>query len=600
MDEKDKGRVAALYERLSHDDEHQASNSIINQKDLLEKAAAEHGYRNIRHYTDDGFSGGNFDRPAWNRMLADIEAGGVGAVLVKDMSRIGRDYLQVGFYTEVVFPRLDVRFIAVASGVDSERPESNEFAPFLNVLNEWYLRDNSRKIRTAIRAKAMAGKPIANQLPYGYVRDPADKDIWKVDEESAATVRRIFRLYLDGLSEGDIAKKLSDEHIPTPSYYRVLHSANKCIMPKYPFIWNSRTIGDILGNQAYIGNTVNYKTRKVSYKGKKQERLSPSEWEVREGTHTPVIDGDTWSAVQEKRSGRRAVHRDIWADHSPLEPLVFCADCGSKMYRHRQKAYPVRDRQGRLTGKQANPQDYLLCAANTLAVSRGLKACSRHHVRLDDLEALVLALLREVSEYAIADEGRFLARLQGLDPAGQQINTADSDKQAARLNCRFAELDDLIQKTYEGFFTGTISDQEREALVQRYEAEQEEVSRKLQAVRERKDHMDDDARKGREFIRLSEQYRGFPELTAEVAGLFIDRILVHEADWCTGKKEQEVEVFFKFIGDFRLPQPEVSPEEAARRAAERERMIRKRAKQVEYCRRWNAAHREGKEVPANE
>ena len=596
--ESSKGqKVAALYERLSHDDENQGdSNSIINQKKLLEKAAADLGFCSIRHYTDDGFSGGSFDRPAWKQLLSDIGHGEVGAVLVKDMSRIGRDYLQVGFYTEVIFPRQEVRFIAVANGVDSEDPGTSEFAPFLNVLNEWYLRDSSKKIRAAIQAKARAGKPITNNLPYGYKRDPAAKDNWVIDEEAAANVRRIFQMYRDGQSCGDIARGLSDGHTPTPSYYRVLHSSNHLRMPKYPFIWNSRSIRDILGDQRYIGCTVNFKTKGISYKSKARKKTAPTDWEVIEGHHPPLIDQDTWKAVQEIRADHKGKQYHPQKAIHPFAHIIFCADCGSHMYRHYRKASPVKDSEDRLTGKMTNPQDYFLCSANHLAATRHLKACSRHHVRIDDLEELVLTLLREISEYAITDEDGFLARLQGLDGQGRSDDMSELDKQATRLNARFAELEEVIQRTYEDYFTEAISEVKLNKLIQKYESEQEEVREKLQVVQCSKNAKEKEVHDGKEFIRLAEQYRGFPELTQEVADLFIDRILVHEADWCTGKKEQEIEVFFRFIGDFRLPQPEPSPEEEAALAARREKMVRVRNRKIEYCRRWNEAHRKKKGV----
>ena len=326
-------RITALYERLSRDDELAGdSNSIVNQKSYLQSYADQHGFSNCVHYTDDGWSGGNFDRPAWKQLVEDIEAGKVATVLVKDMSRIGRDYLQTGYFTEVLFRQHDVRFIAVANNVDSDDPGSNEFTPFMNIMNEWYLRDQSRKMRTAIRIKGTSGKPTGNHAPYGYKKDPEDKDHWLIDEEAAAVVRRIFHLSIEGYGPSEIATILTKDKVESPGYY--LAQRNRGTMqhridPERKYDWYGGTVLVMLGKQEYMGHTVNFRSHKPSYKSKKIKWNDPSEWVIYENTHEPIVDPETWQLAQHKKGTKTRI--DTTGLANPLTGLVYCADCGEKM-----------------------------------------------------------------------------------------------------------------------------------------------------------------------------------------------------------------------------------------------------------------------------
>lgn len=592
MNKGNEEKITALYERLSHDDELQGdSNSIANQKKLLEKFAGENGLTNIRHYTDDGWSGGNFDRPAWNRMVQDIEHDRIGCVLVKDMSRVGRDYLQVGFYTEVVFPKQGVHFIAVANGVDSDKDESSEFAPFLNVLNEWYLRDISKKIRATVQLKAKNGKPVTNTLPFGYLRNPENKNEWIVDEEAADVVRRVFHLILSGRNANEAARILTEEQIPTPSCHRYLHSSGSCRMPKYPYTWNSRSVRDIINNPVYYGCTVNFRTANDSYKAKKRHLQQPSEWQIIENTHEAIIEKNEWLQARqmlENVTNKNAARKKY---SHPLEGYVYCADCGSRMYYHHNRPHPVRDENGDPTGRLTNEQDFFLCSSQVNAGTHHQKLCSRHHVRTDELQELILSMLREITAYAQLDFSRFT-----LDILQQYLPVRETSGDDIRLSIlqfrnRCSEIDDTLQKLYEDYFAGKVSDAALEQKVARYEAEQTELEQKIKALEEQKDFCESRQLDAEKFLQLAEQYAGFPELTEEVLKTFVDKILVHEADWSTGSKEQEIEIYFNFIGNFTIPQPEISPEEAAKLEAERQKKIIRRERRRRQCEQWNKAHK---------
>ena len=336
----EQNKITALYERLSNDDKLLGeSNSIVNQKAMLENYAKQNNFKNIRHYTDDGYSGGNFERPDWKRLVSDIQAGKVGTVIVKDMSRVGRDYLQTGFYTEVLFKQQGVRFIAVSNGVDSTDASSSEFAPFLNIMNEWYLRDCSRKLKAAYRTKGNSGKHTTSHPPYGYKKSPEDKNQWIIDEESAKVVKRIFSLCIGGYGCGQIAKILMKDKVETPSYYwgkqgigawQSKYDANR------PYDWTTDSVARILERIEYLGHTVNFKTFRQDYKNNKMQHNPKENWKIFENTHEAIIDKETWELAQKLRGTPRKHDYQIGAN--PLTGLLFCADCGAKLYNDYQRA----------------------------------------------------------------------------------------------------------------------------------------------------------------------------------------------------------------------------------------------------------------------
>ena len=582
-------RITALYGRLSKDEEIQGdSNSIANQKTYLEKYASENGFGQVRHYTDDGFTGKDFNRPAWKQIREDAEHGLIGCVLAKDMGRIGRNYLEVGFYTERLFPDLGIRFIAILSGVDSDRQESSEFAPFLNVMNEWYLHDVSRKIRTSIRTRAKEGKPTTNFPPYGYRKSLEDKHKWIVDEEAAAIVRRIYQMILNGKTAGETARILSGEHLPTPSYYRVLQSPNELKTPKYPYTWNSRTVVDMIHNPVYKGCTVNFRTFAETYKSKRKLK-DPADWQIIENTHEAIIAPDAWEKAQQclplhsKSDSRRKKHSHI------LEGYLFCADCGAPMYYHEQKSQPIRDCfTGELTGRMNKPQSYFLCSENVLRQTRGQKVCSRHHVRTDDLETLIQETLRQTYQYGIENKEAFIAGLQKPVLPPRAKDAEEIRLQTLQMRNRITELDELIQEVYEEYFNGKLKDTEMEQAVEKYEAEQAEIEVALQLAGQDETICEEKETDAEMFLKLARKQAGFPELTADVIRTFIDRIEVHEADWRTGSKEQLIEIHMNFIGNFTIPQPELTPEKQAKLEKKRQRKMARREKRRLYSEQYNA------------
>jgi len=330
-------KITALYERLSRDDEQSGeSNSITNQKIILEDYAAKNGFENIRHFTDDGVSGTTFERKGFRAMIEEIEAGNVGTVICKDMSRIGRDYLQTGFYTEVFFRQHGVRFIAVSNGIDSKNGESNEFAPFLNIMAEWYARDASRKLKAVYQSKGNNGKRTTNGIIYGYLKDPDDKTKWVIDLEAAAVVLRIFQMSVSGMGPFQIARTLTQEQIETPGYYQQQRGmgTGKTKTYKYPYRWAGTTISNILEKPEYMGHTVNFRSVKESYKDKRQTKNPKEDWVIIENTHEPIVDPGTWETAQ--RCRKTIKRTDTFGEANPLTGKLFCADCGAKMFNHRK------------------------------------------------------------------------------------------------------------------------------------------------------------------------------------------------------------------------------------------------------------------------
>ena len=470
------GKITALYERLSRDDEQVGdSNSIVNQKKYLESYAQQQGFQNCVHYTDDVYSGGNFDRPAWKRLMNDIEEGRVSTVLAKDMSRIGRDYLQTGFYTEVFFRQHGIRFIAIANNVDSSDQNSNEFAPFLNIMNEWYLRDLSRKQRTAIRIKGESGKPTSNIAIYGYKKDPKDKFHWLIDEEAAEVVRRIFRMNAEGIGPYEIARILYKDKVETPAVYLgkkgIGFWKSKEDFPN-PYNWSGYMVGQILSKPEYIGHTVNFRSHKESYKDKGSVRNPQEEWLIFENTHEAIIDKETWELVQKLRKTPR--RKDTLGEANPLTGLVFCADCGAKMYNHRF--------QGDLENGNY-PYDAYECSAYKLASRNRMDVCCSHYISTKAIRTLLLETIQAASTYAITNQKEFLEKVRAASALRQKEAVKDTKRKLNKNRKRADELDVIIKKLYESFAVGRISDERFDSLLAEYEAEQKNCARRLQSLK---------------------------------------------------------------------------------------------------------------------
>ena len=563
------GKITALYERLSRDDDNAGdSNSIVNQKKYLEGYAGQRGYSNCVHYTDDGWSGGNFERPAWKRLVEDIEAGKVAHVIVKDMSRIGRNYLQTGFYTDVMFRERGVHFIAIANGVDSDDQATSEFAPFLNIMNEWYLRDLSRKQKTAIRVKGESGKPTTNCVIYGYKKDPEDKYHWLIDEEAAAVVRRIFRLTIDGKGPYDIARILFDDKVETPAVYFGKKGMgiwkSKEEYPN-PYNWSGYIVGNILSKPEYMGDTVNFRSHKASYKDKHSVKNPKDEWMIFEDTHEAIVDRETWELAQKLRKTPKRI--DTIGIANPFTGLLYCAECGEKMYNHRSRG----------NAEKGNyPSDFFDCSTYTRAHQKHSHACGGHYITTKNLRTLVLDTIRTVSTYAISDQEAFLEKVRSASQIRQKEAAKDAKRQLNKNRKRISELDTIIKKLYESFAVGRISEERFDGLLKDYEAEQKELTASVAEAEEQLSSYEEDTDRAEQFLMLAKKYTDFSELTTQMINEFIEKIIVHAPEKVDGDRVQEIEIYLNFIGRFELPAPELSPEEEKRQEQLKRHRIRSR------------------------
>ena len=569
-------KITALYERLSRDDESLGdSNSIINQKRYLEGYAADRGYGNIVHYTDDGWSGGNFDRPAWKRLIADIEAGKVEHLLVKDLSRVGRDYLQTGFYTEVVFKRYGIHFVAIGNSIDSNDPSSGEFAPFVNIMSEWYLRDLSRKQRTAIRVKGESGKPTTNQAIYGYKKDPNDKYHWLVDEEAAAVVRRIYQLAIEGHGLSDIANILYRDKIESPAAYLARQGRGPWKSKENidrPYAWSDFIVGRILSKPEYMGHTVNFRSHKESYKDKQPIFHAPEDWLIFEDTHEAIVDKGTWELVQKLRGTPRRI--DTLGEANPLTGLVFCADCGAKMYNQRTRGSETKP----------YPSDAYECSSYKLAGQRRTAVCSNHHISTKALRALILETIKVTSTYAISNEAEFIQKVRAASEIQQAQAAKDLKRKLNKDMRRFDELDTIIKKLYESYAVGRIGEERFDTLLAGYEQEQAMLRQSIAEGESALGSFEQDTANVEHFLDLARKYTNFSELTTPMINEFVEKIVVHAPDKSTGDRVQEVDIYLKFIGKFDAPMPEPTPEEIA----EQERLQKERIRSRERYRRLKA------------
>ena len=577
-------KITALYERLSRDDEMVGdSNSIVNQKKMLEDYAKQNGYTNIEHFTDDGYSGGSFDRPDWKRMVAGIEDGSIGTVIVKDMSRIGRDYLQVGFYTEVMFKEKEVHFIAIANGADNQKRESSEFAPFLNIMNEWYIRDSSRKVTTVLRARGMEGKHTTNNAIYGYRKSEEDKNQWVIDEEAAEVVRRIYRMSLEGKGPYEIARILSEEQIERPSYYLAKRGLGTCRSNNNtatPYVWRGATVRDILSKPEYMGHTVNFRSYKESYKDKRAKKTPKEDWVIFKNTQEAIVSEEMWNKVQELRKTVRRT--DTVGEANPFTGLLYCADCGAKMYNHRGGAGRARNWKGELNGKRRPERDEYNCSTYNLSRQSYDKQCSQHYIRTEVVRKLVLETIKAVSDYVITNEEEFINRIYSTSRDKQKESIRSLKRKIAQDTKRVNELNMLMKKLYEDNISGKLSDKRFEFMLSEFENEQDTLEISMENAKAEIEKYESDTVRADKFIELVKRYTDFSELTTPMLNEFVEKILVHEADYSSGERVQEVEIYLNFIGKFELPVKEPTAEEIA----EHEKLKARRAKKAEYNRRY--------------
>ena len=526
----------ALYCRLSCDDDLAGdSNSIKNQKMLLKQYADEQRLKNIRYYVDDGFSGSNFDRPDFKRMLADIDDGLISTVVVKDMSRFGRDHILVGYYTKYYLPEADVRFIAIYDQVDSETNPDDDITPFKNILNEMYAKDCSRKIRAVAKAKGNAGKHLTTVPPLGYIKDPDNKEKWIVDEEGAAIVREIFSLCVKGYGPTQIARILTENGVETPTVYAkrkglAIAQREKADME----IWATHTIVRILGNMQYLGHTVNFTTYKKSYKSRRKLEAPREDWVIFENTQEAIIDQETFDTVQRIRQGKKRI-ADMGAPNM-LSGMLYCADCGQKMYLCRCS-----------TVKQA---EYFNCSSYRKQKKR---TCSSHQITAHAVKDMIRDDIRYTIRFAQDNKEEFLELLKRRSDAKTKRELNQSLKEVAEMEARIKELDRIIQSLYEDKVAGKLSEERYFKMSDNYEAEQAGLKEKVEKLKSSIDHakskMDDISK----FIALVDKYSDFEELTPEILRTFIDKVLIYEKQKVDGHYKHTIEIIYNFVGAVEIP-----------------------------------------------
>ena len=541
-------KITPLYERLSRDDELQGeSNSISHQKQMLEEFARRNGLPNPTHFTDDGVSGTRFDRPGFLAMMEEVEAGRVEAIVIKDMSRLGRDYLKVGQVMEVLRQR-GVRLIAINDGVDSLKGD-DDFTPFRNIMNEFYARDTSRKIRSVFKSKGMSGKHLTGTVIYGYLWDEK-REHWLVDEEAAEVVRRIFSLTLEGYGPYQIACKLSADRIEIPVVHlaRFNEGVNRSKPVKDPYGWGSSTIVNILKKREYLGHTINFKTRK-HFKDKKSHYVSEDEWTIFENTHEAIIDQQTFDLVQKIRSNVRR-YPNGWGEAAPLTGLLYCADCGGKMYVHR-------------TNNGRRISQYT--CSNYTKVPCGTLCPTQHRINESAVLTLVSDTLRAIAEYSRNDRTEFIHTVQETQVAQQSADISKKRRRLAAAQKRAGELEKLICKIYEDNALGKLPDARYRALDAQYAKEQDALEIEIAELEKAVTGYEQSQKSAEKFIALIDKYENFDTLTNTMLNEFVEKILVHERSR-KGSQDttQEIEIYFNFLGRYIPPslQPvPLTPEE---------------------------------------
>ncbi|MCH5341944.1 MAG: recombinase family protein [Acetatifactor sp.] len=525
-------KITALYCRLSRDDELEGdSNSILNQKTILEKYAKENRFRNLRFFVDDGYSGTTFDRPSWNELLEQIENGEIAVLIVKDMSRLGRDYLKVGFYTEVLFVEKGVRFIAINNGIDSTRQQDSDFTPFLNIINEWYAKDTSKKIRAVMRSKGESGAPLCTVPPYGYRKDETDKRLWVVDEEAAKVVRRIFSLCLEGYGPSQIARILQEDQVLTPTAY--YHDAGRTFrnaLPEDSYGWSEKSVARILERPEYQGHTVNFKTYRQSYKNKKTCYNPTENQMVFENTHEALIDPDTWNRVQELRSHKRRPAKT--GKTSMFSGIARCADCGKKLYYCTSKSFESR-------------QDYFVCSTSRL---KGRETCSTHFIRALVLEQSVLTYIQTAANCVLDNEEHFRTVMGTMKKAEAKQQLATKQHRASQATARIEELNKLFKRVYEDNVSGKLSDSRYQILSDSYEQEQKELELELAQLNQEISQQTEQSEYIDNFIEKLKKCKGLQKLTPILLNKLVKDVFVHAPDKSGGHRKQEIDICFEHVG----------------------------------------------------
>ena len=588
-------KITALYSRLSVGDEDRdggESNSIVNQKAFLERYARQEKLTNIRHYIDDDESGRFFDRSGYVQMMNDVESGKIGIVVMKDMTRWGRDYLQVGNAMEV-FRRNHVRFIAVNNGIDSEKPDTLEFAPFINIMSEWYARDISKKVKTGIRTKGASGKPVATEAVYGYMKDPNNKDFWIIDKEAAEVVRLIYSLFIEGKNRNQIAIYLKNEQISTPSFYLKDHDRGtvkgKPLKEENRYNWNKCTLTKILTRQEYCGDVVNFRTA-THYRDKHSVYVDKSQWQIIENVHEPIIDRTDFETVQRILENAPVRRPNGDGEIHPLSGLLFCKDCGAKMHI-------------RIDYRNGGKRHVAFCSEYHKGKAKHPKCNSPHIIDADLLMQTVADVLRKIADYSISNRADFEALIKNSLAIQQTDKVKKQQKRIPQITARLDQIDKVLNKLYEDIALGRIEQDRYEQMSQKYSEEYHTLKTELAEIKEQLSAFENADGRAQKFMKMVERYAAFTNLTPAILNEFVSKIVVHERDVKGAKYAvQRVEVYFNYIGKFEnelTEQLEPTDEECKRireeieearreksRAYHREYYKGYRAKNLERCREY--------------
>ena len=539
---KSRDVTAFLYERLSRDDNMDGeSYSIGNQKKLLTKVAKEKGYTNLVHFFDDGISGVTMDRPGFADMIQQLEQGKAAAVFVKDLSRLGRNYIEVGRLTEEFFPNHDIRLVAVSDNIDTDEGE-NELAPIRNLFNEWYARDISKKRRISNKIKGNAGEPMG-QPPYGYIKDPENPKRWIVDEEAAQVVRRIYRMTLEGVGTEQIAAKLEEDGILTPRAYWHSKGINRPgkVKDLPPTHWNSSSVIKMLSVQEYCGDILNFKTYSKSYKNKKRLENDRENWAIFKDVHEPIIERAVFEQVQQKR-GKMRKRQAKDGERSMFSGLLVCADCGSNLHFH---------------FNQGNPEiKYFNCS--NYKGNRGTCG-STHYVRVDFLEQVVLGEIRRLTKYAGLYEDDFLKEVIGHSRQAEETERRLKEKELKSLLTRDDELDGLFERIYEDNVSGKLSDDRFAKMSRRYEEEQKELSEKIKKLRSEIEKQSSRATSTDMFVSIVRKYTRARKLTPRMLNELVEKIEVYNAEKIDGEWVQRLRIHYNCVGEMNIPNEPALP-----------------------------------------
>ena len=537
-------KITALYCRLSKDDLNVGdSDSIVHQRAILEKYAEENYFPNVRVFIDDGYSGVSFERPGFQEMYKLIEAGKVGIVITKDLSRLGRNYIEVGNFTEFIFPRYGVRYIAINDNYDSLFSDNNELAPFKNLFNEWYARDTSKKIRSVFKAKAERGERLNDRIPYGYRPDPASGKKYSllVNEETAPVVKLIYNLCAEGNGPNAIAAILKEKEIYKPSMYRYLHDGflGKTDIND-PYGWNGKTVGNILDNEVYLGHTVTWKSSVVSFKDKRKVKRPKEEQYRFENTHEPIISKETWDIVREVRGSKR--RKTSMGEMSKFSGLVYCADCGCKHYFVRKRAW--------------KPENYgFICSRYRKHL--GEEICTPHKIREGVLDVIVLEEINKALYYARNNTKEFVDYISRKSSSQTRRELTAKTSELAKAEKRIKELKSLFKRLYEDNVLGRISDEQYRMLSADYNDEQKELESKLPELNQEIAALNNECTNVQRFLELAKKYTCITEMTPDILRTFISKIVVHERAVKHSKTApQQIDIYFRYIGNLTVPHSE--------------------------------------------